>query len=250
MQKSFALLLPLLLFCNACSDEDQPKVLAIRIILDSTFEYCIADYPKLFNAAGPLREKARYDSPGKNLLFTYDSVPPGLYTFDMPVLLGQRQLMDFDLRSDTVFHLSLKEGLVLVDSFALKELEAADTVTVAYTVRGCFSSYYEKTILVKNKETGKYRLNAGSGRPFSADERIFSVSRTVSNSVVKAIDSMLVYSKGHQQEHNLSTVSERVYIVVGKKLYTFQDDFTTKGDKNRNLYKDFKEKYIYKPSED
>jgi hypothetical protein len=260
----FSLLLLFLLFCNACMNEEQPKAFRVQIALDSTFEYCIAGYPKFFNARGSFQEKTKYDSLSKTLFLTWDSIAPGPYKFEMPVLFGQFQKLDFDLESDTIFHLSLKEYLQRVDSFSLMDLKTADSIIIAYTNRGCFNSYYEKSTIAKIGETNEYRLKAHSGRSFYEGEKLFNVERTVSDSIVKAINNMVFNSRDYQYLASNSTNYECVHIVLGKKIYTFSDGVAewkqTKNDANGQiqfsfvsrdgLYGKFKKEYIYVPSED
>jgi hypothetical protein len=226
---------------------------SLTIKLDSSFNHHICDSAILTTDCIRFRGHWIYDSPSKSYHYQWKNLPVGYYTFNFQTFFNYSQSISFYLSKDTSFEMSNTMGLEFIPIFSISDLLKADTIKILYKVSGCFNSYFERISLFKIDHERYTLVNRFDsidlqyiqGRhmfvaiPVEKSKIIFC---EVMDSLFQLMDSSRNMKNRVLRSKNLriSTTRHELYMVIGKKMFEFNDFGMPEWD----LYSRFRKGYL------
>jgi len=226
----------MVLFClafskNLSAQGNNNLSYSLKIILDSTFNYEILDSITLssdsfYEKFELYNEKSwSFDSVNKCHTFLWNDLIENEYTFKFQTKFTRAQNFKFNLFSDSTFILT--NDLIKVDLIEKSNLLAEDTIEYLYLSKGCFYNYFQRSVLIKDNENNRYVLTSFSKVISNFEREAINERKFVSSKIINKLFQLQVKSyRLKPLKGNIvysSTNVQCIYILVGNKLYGFND---------------------------
>lgn len=176
------------------------------------------------------RDRYKLDTITKKETYEWDSLITGNYIFK--TLSYKEEIFPFSVSKDTSIKIKNNINVKFINKFDKKELLEADTIEILYRQAHCFSNYFEKSILVKDKIDNSYFISAHfnnykSLKQHKASSNIINNLFLVQNQLLKS------------DNNGGSTSTETLQILANGRIYS-----NTKTHAGWHIYGEFKKKYI------
>jgi hypothetical protein len=233
------------LFYTACKTSSEQTLCKLTISLDTSLHDNLIYDTELLGNNFKSNKYWTFDTITQTKMYQWDSLKKGEYTFKIQSIFSKEQNLKISLLADTKVKLKNDLNFKNVDLLSKSELIKADTVEFVYTSDGCFHSYIESSILIKNKAQNNYKLRTTSD-VMNVEDKPLDIDKIVESKIIEELLQLQLNSKQEKEINKKdnrfyrSTTTEYLYILANNELY----QFSSQGLKDWKSYEKFKDKNI------